>query len=78
MIERMLETARFADFRERLLTLRDARRQLALQDFRAPSPADVCALLFEQLAEMQVWLMGVETDQLVTDGLGTDDKRRAL
>ncbi|WP_292598739.1 hypothetical protein [Mesorhizobium sp.] len=92
VIERMLEDARFTDFRETLLTLRaEARRQLALQDFRAPSPADVCALLdhneiasvedlrallVEQLAEMQVWLMGVETDPLVTfysDGKHVDE-----
>lgn len=46
VIERMLEDARFADFRETLLTMRaEARRQLALQDFRAPSSADVCTLL---------------------------------
>lgn len=82
VIERMLLDARFADFRPTLLTLRaEARRQLALQDFRAPSPTDVCALLdhneiasvedlrallVEQLAEMQVWLKGIETDPLVT------------
>ncbi|AWC22223.1 hypothetical protein CO731_01679 [Aminobacter sp. MSH1] len=82
VIERMLEDARFAEFREKLLTVRaEARRQLALQDFRAPSPADVCALLdhngiasvedlralvVEQLAEMQIWLKGIDTDPLVT------------
>ncbi len=71
----------------------EARRQLALQDFRAPSPADACALLdhneiatvedlraliVEQLAEMQVWLKGVETDPLVTfysDGKHVDENR---
>jgi hypothetical protein len=92
VIERMLEDARFADFRETLLTMRaEARDQLALQDFRAPSPADVCALLdhneiasvedlrallAEQLAEMQVWLKGIDTDPLVTfysDGKHVDE-----
>ena len=92
VIERMLEDERFADYQTTLIALRaEARHQLALQDFKVPSPADVCALLdhndiasvedlrallIEQLAAIQVWLKGTETDPLKTfysDGKHVDE-----
>ncbi|CUX66603.1 conserved hypothetical protein [Agrobacterium tumefaciens str. Kerr 14] len=80
VIERMLADGRFADFRDLLMTMRaEAGRELALQDFRAPSPADINrlidrndvasvedmrALVVEELGEVQKWLQGSETDPL--------------
>lgn len=80
VIERMLQSTNFADFQDSLLTMQaEARRQLALQDFRPPSPYVVCAyldsseiasvedlraLLLEQLAEIQADLKGLETNPI--------------
>ena len=82
VLERLLADSRFGDFRDRLLTLRtETLRQLALQDFTAPAPADISglldrnqvasvedlrALLVEELDELQKWLKGSETDPLDT------------
>ncbi|WP_222286054.1 NACHT domain-containing protein [Rhizobium leguminosarum] len=82
VLDRMLADGRFSDFRDVLLTVRaEAGRELALQDFRAPSPAeinnllnengvasvdDMRALMVQELAEIQKWLHGSETDPLDT------------
>lgn len=82
VLERMLADPRFETFRDILLTVRaEAKRQLALQDFRAPAPSDISALLekndiatvedlrallVEELVEVQKWLKGSETDPLDT------------
>jgi hypothetical protein len=89
VLDRMLPDARFADYREAMLTMRaEAQRKLALQDFRAPRPSeinkilekndvasveDLRALIVEQLEELQRWLNGSETDPL--DAFYYDDKR---
>ena len=88
-MERVIGEPRLADFRNVALTLRaDAKRQIALQDFRAPHPEeinrlldknevatveDLRALLVEELGEVQKWLHGSETDLL--DTFYTDGKR---
>ncbi|MGO8419778.1 hypothetical protein ACC807_02050 [Rhizobium ruizarguesonis] len=80
VLDRMLAGGRFSDFRDLLLTLRaEAGRELALQDFRAPDPADINklldkndvasvedmrALMVQELGEVQNWLKGSETDPL--------------
>ncbi|MER8451701.1 hypothetical protein NKH80_25445 [Mesorhizobium sp. M0904] len=80
VLDRMIADPRFVDFRGAALTLRaEAGRKLALQDFRAPSPADINALLdrgdvasvedlralmVEQLGQLQQWLIGSETNPL--------------
>jgi hypothetical protein len=82
VIERLLADNRFEDFKDKLRTLRaEAHRQLALQDYKAPSSADVCglldnneiatvedlrALMVEELGEIQKWIKGIDTDPLVT------------
>lgn len=80
VLNRIIADPRFANFREASLTLRaEAGRMLALRDFRAPSPADINALLdrgdvasvedlralmVEQLVQLQQWLVGSETNPL--------------
>ncbi|MEJ6783699.1 hypothetical protein [Aminobacter sp. Piv2-1] len=82
VLEAMLADARFAVFRAQLLTLRaETLHALALRDFTAPTPAqitamldrnhvatveDLRALLVEELAALQTWLRGSETDPLDT------------
>ncbi|WP_143147567.1 hypothetical protein [Rhizobium tibeticum] len=82
VMDRMLTDVRFSDFRDLLLTMRaEVGRELALQDFRAPSPADINrlldrndvasvedmrALMVQELGEVQKWLQGSETDPLDT------------
>lgn len=82
VLDRLLADGRFSDFRDVLLTMRaEAGRELALQDFRAPSPAeinnlldengvasveDMRALMVQEFAEIQKWLHGSETDPLDT------------
>lgn len=82
VLDRMAADAKFSDFREIALTLRaEAGRQLALQEFRAPSPSeinglldanevasveDLRALMVQELAEVEKWLKGSETDPLDT------------
>lgn len=82
VLDRMLSDGRFSGFRDVLLTMRaEAARELALQDFRAPSPSeinslleengvasveDMRALMVQELGEVQKWLRGSETDPLDT------------
>nr|WP_321440369.1 hypothetical protein [uncultured Hyphomonas sp.] len=81
-IDQMLEDSRFSNFRKTLLTQRaSSMRKLALQDFQAPSPAeigkllennqvasveDLRALMLEELENLQTWLRGAETDPIDT------------
>lgn len=78
VIDRMLCDPRFAGFEKALRSLRaETVRRLALQDFRPPSPKEVCqlfdkngiasvedlrALFVEELERMQIWLDGEETN----------------
>ncbi len=80
MLDRIIDDPRFKDFRATALSLRaEAGRKLALQEFRAPSPTDINALLdrgdvasvedlralmVAQLGELQKWLVGAETNPL--------------
>jgi len=82
VLESMLADPRFSVFRATLLTRRaDTLRALALRDFTAPTPAqitamldrnhvatveDLRALIVEELAALQTWLRGSETDPLDT------------
>ncbi len=82
VLDRLLADERFSDFRDVLLTIRaEAGRELALQDFRAPSSVEVSklldengvasvedmrALMVQELGEVQKWLHGSETDPLDT------------
>lgn len=82
VLDNMLGDSRFDVFRAQLLTLRaETLHALALRDFAAPSPAqivamldrhqvatveDLRALMVEELAALQGWLRGSETDPLDT------------
>jgi len=82
VLDRLLVDGRFNDFGEALLSLRaETLRQLALQDYLAPSPTEVSALLdrnevasvedlrallVEELEGLQEWLKGAETNPLDT------------
>lgn len=82
VLDSMLADARFAFFRATVLTLRaDTLRALALRDFTAPTPVqitgmldrnqvatveDLRALIVEELAALQTWVRGSETDPLDT------------
>lgn len=82
VIDRLLANGRFSNFRDVLLTLRaETLREIALQDFTAPAPADISglldrnqvasvedlrALLVEELGELQKWLKQSETNPLDT------------
>ncbi len=81
-LDKLIADQRFAQFRSASLSLRaEANRQMALEDFRAPHPSainalldegevasveDLRALMVEELGEFQKWLVGSETDPLVT------------
>ncbi len=81
VLERMLTDSRFASFEKELKTIHaEMRKNLALQDFRPPSPKaiasllhavqiasveDLRALLTEELENLQQWLRGEETDPIV-------------
>lgn len=78
VLDRMIADPRFDDFKEAMLTLRaEAKRKMALQDFRAPTPGQISKLLdandiasvedlrsvmVEQLEALQQWLDGSETN----------------
>jgi hypothetical protein len=80
VIRRLLSDARFSDFRNDLLSMKAAAvRQKSMQDFVVPSVSDVVdlldagqvasvedlrALLLEELASLQTWINGAETNPL--------------
>lgn len=80
VLDQIIADARFRDMHDAARTLRaEAVRQIALEDFRVPRPAeidllleargvasveDLRALLLEELEILQLWVKGAETDPL--------------